>query len=626
MKDGFIKVCVPSIEISVGYVSNNVDKIIEKISECKEGQIIVFPELCMTGATIQDLVFQTKILEDSLDGLEKIALATEGIKSLVFVGMPYKLDGKIYDAIAVINDGYILGIVPKDKLGYSDLRYYGKAPYENILVTSDDYEYVFGKNTIFKYSDVSVGVVFSDEVFGMSSYVDDLVSEGANIICVVGKDYEIATSSKYHQNILTDLSKKYGCSFIYASSCAGESTQDYVYSGFSCICEMGDLLAVNKPFAFGDIYTEVDIDRINNEKNKKYAGIECSNDYEEVEFDLEYTEQELTRKYSKTPFIPEESSLKWERAEEILNIQAYGLVKRIKHVNPQSLVIGLSGGLDSCLALLVIIKACDILKIDHKNVIAISMPCFGTSSRTKSNASVFAEAVGVTFKEINIKDAVTGHLKDIGHDMKTHDVAYENAQARERTQILMDIANMYNGLVIGTGDLSELALGFATYNGDHMSMYGVNSSIPKTLVRHLVRYVAENEKNIVLKNTLYDILDTPVSPELLPSENDKISQVTEDIVGPYELHDFFMYYALRYSFTPSKIYRIACHTFKGLYENAIIKKWLKVFYNRFFNQQFKRSCSPDGPKVGTVSLSPRGDYLMSSDSVKNDFIKEIDEL
>lgn len=628
MKDGFVKVCAASIEVKIASVSNNVEKIINKINECynKGAQVIVFPEMCLCGATVQDLVFQTKLLEDCLDGLEDIAYSTLGKKALVFVGLPYKLDSKIYNAIAAINDGNILGIVPKSVIAGSDSRYFSKAPFENVLTVTDDYEYILGNNILFKYCDIVVGVLHGEDLFNPSGSLDALCAAGANLVVVMSKDYEIIGQDSYRRNLVSAVSRKHGCAIVYCTAGLGESTQDYVFSGHSLICEMGDVLCENVPFAFKDIYTEVDIQKINYERIKRCLYYENDICFEEVEFELDDIDLELTRKYSKSPFVPEDENVKWNRAKEVLTIQAHGLKKRLEHVKPKSLVIGLSGGLDSCLTLLVMVRACDLMKMDRKCIIAISMPCFGTTKRTKSNAASLAEALGVTFREIDIKDVTEKHLRDIGHDCDKHDIAYENAQARERTQILMDVANMESGFVIGTGDLSELALGWATYNGDHMSMYGVNSNIPKTLVRHLVAYEAAIADEAGLKKTLLDILATPVSPELLPPKDGEISQVTEDIVGPYELHDFFMYYALRYGFRPSKIYRIAEYTFAGVYDKAVLKKWLRNFYSRFFSQQFKRSCLPDGPKVGSVGLSPRGDYLMSSDSVRDDYLKEIDEL
>lgn len=628
MKDGFIKVCAPSIEVKVASVSNNVKTVISKIDECYNNgaQVIVFPELCLCGATAQDLVFQSKLLEDCLDGLEDIAESTTGKKALVCLGMPYKLDNKVYNVCAVINDGNILGIVPKSYLGRDDNRYFSSSNIDNMLIETDDYEFVFGSNVVFKFCDISVGVVFGDEIFNPSGALDDVCYNGANLVVCLSKDNELVNRSNYRKNLIVSETIKNGCGLVFVTSGKGESTQDYVFSGHSMIVEAGEVLDESKPFEYKDIYSEVDIEKICNERIKRGLYKEIDSLYDEVEFDLDEVDVKLTRKYNKLPFVPSGEEEKWARALEVLNIQAYGLKKRLEHVKPKSLVIGLSGGLDSCLALLVMVRAVDLLKMDRKSIIAISMPCFGTTKRTKSNAEVLANALGVSFREIDIKEATSIHLKDIGHDGIKQDVAYENSQARERTQILMDVANMESGLVIGTGDLSELALGWATYNGDHMSMYGVNSNIPKTLVRHLVAYEAKVTKDEVLRKTLLDILATPVSPELLPPKEGEISQVTEDIVGPYELHDFFMYYVIRYGFRPSKIYRIAQYVFDGVYTDEVLKKWLKNFYSRFFSQQFKRSCLTDGPKVGSVGLSPRGDYLMASDSVRDDYLKEVDEL
>ena len=472
---------------------------------------------------------------------------------------------------------------------------------------------------------LKIGIEICEDLWAPNNPSVEACLNGATIICNLSASPEIVGKDKYRLELVKVQSAKLVCGYIYANCGLGESTQDIVFAGHNIICEDGKVLAQSELFKNDVIYSEIDLDKIKTERTKMSTFVSNKEEYDSVLFELKMIDTDLTRFISSSPFIPLAEDEKYQRAKEILNIQAQGLRRRIEHVRAKSIVIGISGGLDSCLAILVMVRAMDLLKRDRKDIIAISMPCFGTTSRTKSNAELLSNQLGVTFKEIDIKEATKVHLKDIEHDEEVHDVTYENAQARERTQILMDVANKYNGFVVGTGDLSELALGWATYNGDHMSMYGVNGGIPKTLVRLLVSYEAHiSDEN--LAKVLYDILDTPVSPELLPPKDDEIAQKTEDIVGPYELHDFFLYYVVRYGFRPRKVYRLAKYAFNGKYRDEIIKKWLRNFYYRFFMQQFKRSCLPDGPKVGSVGLSPRGDFRMPSDATSKDFLEEVDKL
>jgi len=634
MKDGFIKVCAATTTVSVACVSENVKQIINKMKEAngKKAKIVVFQELSLTGYSCGDLFFQNKLLSDCLKGLDEIVKFSKGLNLLTIVGLPFEYKNKIYNTAAVIFDGMILGLVPKTHIpNYSELyeaRYFTKAMDENVEILVNGELCLFGPKMLFECENIpglKVAVEICEDLWAPNSPSTDACLNGATIVCNLSGSNEVVGKAKYRLDLIKMQSSKLICGYIYANSGLGESTQDMVFSGHNIICEDGLVLAQNKLFTNDSVYSEIDLEKINIERAKMSTFISNKEEYDTIMFELNEDETSLTRKISASPFIPESEEGKYNRAEEILTIQAQGLKRRIEHVDAKSIVLGISGGLDSCLAILVMVRAMDLLKRDRKDIIAVSMPCFGTSKRTKSNAEVLAIELGVTFKEIDIKEATKVHLRDIDHSEDIHDVTYENAQARERTQILMDISNKYNGFVVGTGDLSELALGWATYNGDHMSMYGVNAGIPKTLVRLLVSYEAHKASE-KLASVLYDILDTPVSPELLPPSDGKISQKTEDLVGPYELHDFFLYYIVRYGFKPKKVYRLAKYAFNGKYTDEVIKKWLRNFYYRFFAQQFKRSCLPDGPKVGSVSLSPRGDFRMPSDALSKDFLSEVDSL
>lgn len=634
MKDGFLKVCATTTTVSVACVSENVKQIVNKMKEAHDNKakIVVFQELSLTGYSCGDLFFQKKLLSECLKGLDEIVKYSKGLDLLTVVGLPFEYKNKIYNTAAVVFDGMILGLVPKTHIpNYSELyeaRYFTKAMDENVEVLVNGELCLFGPKMIFECSNIpglSVAVEICEDLWAPNSPSTEACLNGATIVCNLSGSNEIVGKDKYRLDLVKMQSSKLICGYIYANSGLGESTQDMVFSGHNIICEDGLVLGQSKLFTNDSVYSEIDLEKINSERAKMSTFVSNKEDYDTIIFELKEEQTSLTRRVSASPFIPETEEAKYERAEQILTIQAQGLRRRIGHVNAKSIVLGISGGLDSCLAILVMVRAMDLLKRDRKDIIAVSMPCFGTTKRTKSNAEVLSNELGVTFKEIDIKEATKVHLRDIDHSEDVHDITYENAQARERTQILMDLANKYNGFVVGTGDLSELALGWATYNGDHMSMYGVNAGIPKTLVRLLVSYEA-HKANDELAKVLFDILDTPVSPELLPPSEGKISQKTEDIVGPYELHDFFLYYIVRYGFRPKKVYRLAKYAFDGKYSDEVIKKWLRNFYYRFFAQQFKRSCLPDGPKVGSVSLSPRGDFRMPSDAYSKDFLNEVDNL
>ena len=625
VKNGFLRVGAASPDVKVANCKYNAEKIISalKVADEKECDLLVFPELSITGYTCGDLFLQEQLLKDSIDALNMIIESSANYSCTVVVGLPFSVKGSIYNAAAVVAGGELYGIVPKQQIpNYADLyemRYF--RPYTEIekieYVTVKGENIPFG-NMIFSFgyetNSPVFGIEFAEELLSRKAPSEFLASNGAQIICNLSAAAEIVGKGEYRKTVASAHSGKNVCAYVYCESGKGESTSDAVYSGHKFIYENSESLAESKPFAENEILlADVDTELLMMQRRAVNTFNE-KRDLMTIYLPLEVkNHNNLLRKYSKTPFIPENEGERACRMASILDIQAHGLTQRLTHVKAQTAVLGLSGGLDSTLALIVTAKAFEIAGLDKKNIHCITMPCFGTTDRTYNNACELARKIGATLIEINIKNSVLAHFADIGHDKDIHDVTYENSQARERTQILMDYANKKNGIVIGTGDLSELALGWATYNGDHMSMYAVNASIPKTLVRHLVEYFAEISEES-LKNVLKDVLDTPVSPELLPPENGKISQKTEDLVGPYELHDFYLYYFKRYGFTPEKILLIACKTFEGVYTEETIRKWLKTFLRRFFTQQFKRSCMPDGPKVGTVALSPRGDWRMPSDA------------
>ncbi len=639
MKDGFIRVAAADISIKVADPVYNAEVIVQKMEECAQNgaKVIVFPELCISGYTCADLFLQETLLEGCEDALLKIAKASGKMDAIVFVGLPFSHQGKLYNVAAVLCHGQILGMVPKTNIPdyneFFEARYFAKGMEKAVDAQLGEYTFLLGTNQLFTSSDgLVIGCEICEDLWASITPGAHHALHGANLLVNLSASNESVGKKEYRRQLVASASAKLLCAYVYTSAGEGESTQDVVFGGHHLIAENGTILEESALFAGKTIYSEVDIHRIMSERrrNTSFAWKE-DGDYQRIPFTLQKEETLLSRTFEKMPFVPADQKKRKERCEEIFAIQANGLKKRLAHTGCQTAVVGVSGGLDSTLALLVTVKAFDLLGMEHAQIKAVTMPCFGTTDRTYENACTLAKTLGCTLQEVDIKKAVMQHFEDIGQSMENHDVTYENAQARERTQVLMDIANQCGGMVIGTGDLSELALGWATYNGDHMSMYGVNASIPKTLVRYLVRFYADDccetqGKGEALKKALYDVLDTPVSPELLPPVDGVIAQKTEDLVGPYELHDFFLYYMLRFGFAPSKIYRIACHTFIGEYTEEVILKWLQTFYRRFFSQQFKRSCLPDGPKVGSVGVSPRGDLRMPSDASAAIWLKEIENL
>ena len=624
MKDGFIKVAAATPKIKVADPAYNTEEILKIIDETekKGASILVFSELTISGYTCGDLFLQQPLLTECKNQLLRIVKATEKKDMLVVVGCPIIVNQKLYNCAVVINRGEILGIVPKTHLpNYSEfyeLRHFTSGEgLDEMVMIGDEYITVCA-NQVFTCENIPELVIACEICEDLwvplppSTYH---AMAGATVICNPSASVETTTKESYRRSLVSNQSARLLAAYIYADAGEGESTQDVVYSGHHLICENGSVLAEAKRFTNEIVYADIDVQKLAAERRKmtSFPGGKVG-DYIEQTFSLKIKENKITRTFPKAPFVPDNQDERDKRCDEILSLQSMGLKKRLEHTNCKHAVVGISGGLDSTLAVLVTARAFDLLDIPRENLICVTMPCFGTTDRTYQNAVSLIKELGATLKEVRIEKAVRQHFADIGHDENNHDVTYENSQARERTQILMDMANQYNGMVIGTGDMSELALGWATYNGDHMSMYAVNCSVPKTLVRYLVLYYAETTENKKLSEVLMDVLDTPVSPELLPPVDGVISQKTEDLVGPYELHDFFLYYMLRFGFPKAKLYRMAKLTFDGVYDNETIKKWLDKFYWRFFSQQFKRSCLPDGPKVGSVAVSPRGDLRMPSDA------------
>lgn len=635
MKDGFIKIACATPELKVADCDYNADKIIELIKEAhgKGVKIICFPELSLTGYTCGDLFLQSALLNSAEENILRIADETADLEIISIVGIPFAYVDKLYNCACVIYKGEILGIVPKTNIpNYSEFyeaRHFTKGFESNSDTIINGKSVTFGTNQIFECENISgfaFGVEICEDLWVGDTPSVKLAKTGATIIFNLSASDEIIGKSEYRRTIVKAKSGSLICAYAYADAGIGESTTDMVFAGHNIIAENGSVLAESKLFEKGLKIADIDVYKLIHERKKSTTWIYNDHNFTINTFNMNISENNLSRTFPQTPFVPSAKSDLDQRCEEILNIQSVGLMTRLRHIGCKDVVLGLSGGLDSTLALIVCVHAFDMLGLDRKGIHTITMPCFGTTDRTYNNACRLAESYGADLEEINIKESVNQHFRDISHNPDIHDVTYENSQARERTQILMDKANQYGGIVIGTGDLSELALGWATYNGDHMSMYAVNASIPKTLVRWLVSYEAEISEN-PLKSVLLDILDTPVSPELLPpDDNGKIAQKTEDLVGPYELHDFFLYYMMRFGFKPSKIFRIACLSFKDKYSPQIIMKWEKKFYWRFFSQQFKRSCLPDAPKVGSVTLSPRGDWRMPSDASVHIWIKELEEI
>ncbi len=637
MKDGFIKVAAITPEIKVADVDFNVNNIISHITRAyKEGiKLCVFPELCITSYTCQDLFNQRLLTDKALEGLERIVKSTENKEIICTVGCPLVKNGKLYNCGVVIYNGDILGVVPKTSLPsyneFYEMRHFAPAPKENEEIELFGKICPFGSKILFKSREMKefiYTVEICEDLWTPCPVSNQHALAGATLIGNLSASDEVIGKDEYRRELVKNQSARLICGYVYCSAGEGESTQDMVFSGHNIIAENGAILNQSRLFENEMTVSELDLQKLSGERKKMSTFPESDDSgYVTAEFSMKLKDTQLTRFYSQTPFIPYDEFEKNSRCELILRMQSEGLKKRISHTKSKSVVIGISGGLDSALALLVCVNAVDLLNRSREDIIAVTMPCFGTTKRTRSNAEILCNTLGVTFKEVDITSSVLQHFEDIGHDQSNHDVVFENGQARERTQVLMNIANQVSGFVVGTGDLSELALGWATYNGDHMSMYGVNASVPKTLVRHIIKYYADTCGNNAVKDVLYDIFDTPVSPELLPTDESKenITQKTEDIVGPYELHDFFLYYAIRWGFPPKKVLRLAKYAFDGKYDNITILKWLEKFYSRFFSQQFKRSCLPDGAKIGTVTLSPRGDWRMPSDAVSKLWIDELEQ-
>ena len=634
MKNGFVKVAAATPDIRVADVEFNTQNIINAMEEAQKNgaKILVFPELCVTGYTCSDLFDHSVLLKASRKALLEIAENTNDKDMLVFVGAPLEVNGKLYNVAAAMNQGEIIGFTTKTFLPnygeFYEMRQFTPGPQTVREITFEGKKIPFGPQILFQAEGMEELVVAAEICEDVWSPVPPSIQaalEGATVIVNCSASDETIGKDTYRRALISGQSARLISGYIYANAGEGESTTDLVFGGHNIIAENGTILKESSRYVNEIIYSEIDLQRITGERRKNTTFQPLDEEtLVRVPFTVEETKTFLTRVFPKKPFVPSDEQTRAQRCEEILTIQAMGLKKRLAHTNARTAVVGISGGLDSTLALLVTARAFDMLGRDKKDIIAVTMPCFGTTDRTYQNACEMSKKVGATLIEVPIADAVNIHFRDIGHDPEDHSVTYENCQARERTQVLMDIANKTWGMVIGTGDLSELALGWATYNGDHMSMYGVNASVPKTLVRHLVKYAADDTKDEALKNVLYDVLDTPVSPELLPPKDGDIAQKTEDLVGPYELHDFFLYFMLRFGYEPSKIFRIACMTFDGEYDKEIIFKWLETFCRRFFSQQFKRSCLPDGPKVGTVALSPRGDWRMPSDACVAVWMKDLE--
>lgn len=636
MEQGFVKVAAVTPKIKVADPIYNAESICKRLEEvCEQGaKIIVFPELCLTGYTCGDLFLQELLLREAKQALAVVQKATCGRDALVMVGLPVEKDGRLYNVAAVVQNGSILGMIPKANIpSYAEFyegRHFSEGNNKVETYFFEGKDIPFGTNILFTCANVPglvVGVEICEDLWVANPPATNHALMGATLIVNLSASSETVGKDEYREMLVKSSSARLLSAYLYASAGEGESTQDLVFGGHLILAENGTILAQTKRFEEDSIYGDIDVKRLITERRKMGTfGKATDTAYVQVPFRLTLEQTRLSRTFSPLPFVPGEENKRNKRCEEILTIQAMGLKKRYEHTGLKTAVLGISGGLDSTLALLVTVRTFDRLGLDRRGIYAVTMPCFGTTDRTYENACLLAKTLGTTLREVDIKEAVQVHFQEIGQDGNKHDITYENAQARERTQVLMDMANQVNALVIGTGDMSELALGWATYNGDHMSMYGVNAGVPKTLVRHLVKYYADTCKEKELSRVLYDVLDTPVSPELLPPVDGEIAQKTEDLVGPYELHDFFLYYMLRCGYEPKKVYRVAVEAFRGQYDEKTILKWLKTFYHRFFSQQFKRSCLPDGPKVGSVALSPRGDLRMASDSSAAIWLAQLEEM
>ena len=637
MKDGFLKAAALSPALRVADCAYNAGQIAASLQACagRGIKLAVFPELALTGYTCGDLFFQQALQQAALQGLAQILQASEGLDLIALVGLPVAVNGKLYNCAAVVCGGRLLGLVPKTCLPnygeFYEKRHFAPGDKKVRTVTVCGQQVPFGTQLLFQCRQMPafvLGVELCEDLWSALPPSTFHALAGATVLANLSASDETVGKAEYRRALVANQSARLLCCYLYASAGHGESTQDMVFAGHDLVAENGVLLAETEPFKGGDAVSELDCARMLAERARNTSFVPNDEGYQVVGFDLAVTETVLTRWVDPAPFVPGDARRRAERCELILRMQADGLAKRIEHTHAKTAVIGISGGLDSCLALLVAARAMRQLGRPAADVLAVTMPCFGTTRRTRSNAEILCQELGVSFREVNITATVRSHFADIGHDGQTPDVTFENSQARVRTLELMDIANLNGGFVVGTGDLSELALGWATYNGDHMSMYGVNAGVPKTLVRHLVRYEADTAPTDALRRVLLDILDTPVSPELLPAKDGEIAQRTEELVGPYELHDFYLYYVLRFGFGPRKIFRLAKAAFAGRpeYTDQVLYKWLRSFYWRFFAQQFKRSCLPDGPKVGSVTLSPRGDWRMPSDASAAAWLAELETL
>lgn len=629
MKSGFLKVCAVSPRVTVAGVQSNLNAALQEIEKANKNkvQILVFPELFLSGYTCGDLFLQTALQDACKSALTAVCRATENSALVVVIGLPLKFGASLYNCAAVVQNGMVVAVIPKTYIPnyneYYEKRWFASGDGVNGTIKLNEQEVPFGQTLIRLSDDAVLGVEICEDLWTPSTPGTSLALSGANIIVNLSASNEVVTKNDYRKNLICMQSAKDFCAYIYASAGVGESTTDLVFSGACTVAENGALLSEGERFAFNGSMAEacIDIEKLNAERAHNTSFTDAAKKLKEklsevstpVEVsDLEYNE--VNRSFDPHPFVPSDSAEKDERCREILSIQSHALAKRMSHIGAKKAIIGISGGLDSTLALLVTARALKILNLPNENMICVTMPGFGTTDRTYQNAVDLIHAFGATFMEISIRNAARGHMADIGHDESVHDITYENTQARERTQILMDLANKHGAVLVGTGDLSELALGWCTYNADHMSMYGVNAGVPKTLVRHLVRNEAQQLPEEISK-ILNDILDTPVSPELLPpDENGNIQQKTEETLGPYEVHDFYLYHFLRFGTRPEKLLFMASRAFAGIYSEEQLKNWLKLFVRRFFTNQFKRSCLPDGPKVGSVSLSPRGDWRMPSDA------------
>lgn len=634
MKDGYLKCACASFPLALADVHKNKEEILRIMKESakQEVKLLVFPELALSGYTIEDLFHQQLVLQECKAALKELLESSRELDMVAIIGMPLQVKNALYNVAAIIQQGRLLGFVPKQHIpSYQEFyegRRFAPAPAQNMLIDFYGEKVLFGNKVVFTCEEnplFSFGVEICEDAWVPDTTGISLALNGALLLCNPSASDEIATKSDYRRQMIAMQSARLLCAYLYCSAGSGESTTDLVYSGHHLLCENGTVLKESRKYEGEIIYACVDLQKLSGER-RKMTTFKNRFDYETVFFHSTPIELRLDIPYDPHPFVPSDKAKRTQRCEEIFAIQTQGLIQRLRATGIQKVTIGISGGLDSTLALLVVVRAFEKLGLPMKNIYAITMPCFGTTSRTKNNATGLMEELGVTSETIPIRDAVLVQFRDLKQDEQVHDVTYENVQARTRTEVLMNKANQIGGLVIGTGDLSEVALGWSTYNGDHMSMYAVNVSVPKTLIRYLVEYVAKLYRGEKLELILKDILDTPVSPELLPQKNDEIVQKTEDIVGPYELHDFFLYHVVRFGDTPHKLMRKSELAFAGTYERETIKKWMRKFYWRFFTQQFKRSCIPDGPKVGSVSLSPRGDWRMPSDASVRMWIEEVDRL